>query len=614
MKSLHSVYIKILLIILLIFTLPLSIVFFYSYSSLESTIQQKIEQQARTNFDNLKTSLQNTINQISQTATYISTDMRVSELLTSYNNKLPPEQPFTYSSEIPSYMDKYEFLQFSSELRMQLSNYTDNWLPENAEISLLLNDGQFLCTWSNYNTDFKVLTDILNQSEANIYFSKAHKPLMLYNDSSLQFSLVKNFYSIYDTRQAVGKIIITMPVSTLEHILNSYQNEDLFSFYILNPQKDIITQALGKDSISAESMALIEKYDILYQSSQEHAIINRVFIDSFSLEGPSWQAYLLVPYSSIFRELIVLRQTVVIACSVLIILLTIVSLLLLYRILSPLRKLTIAMYQVKTKDWNIPPFPVRSKDEIGDLTEGFNYLMAQLHLMFEKIEESERQKGELKFEILLAQINPHFLFNTLNSIKWMAMMTRSDNIVETIRSLARLLEISMNRQTDVISIMDEVKNLRSYLDIQTLRYSELFTVTFDIDPCLENLECLKLVFQPFVENAIFYNIQDEKLLNIHILGMLKETTTRKIVVLKIIDNGKGMSEEQIHQVLSNDTSHEKSVFRGIGINNVHQRIQLKYGNSYGVSISSRPGHGLNVTIRFPAVPFVSANEKGETEK
>lgn len=599
MKPFQSVYFKILLTILLCFALPLSAVFFYTYHSMENTIQQKIVQQAYSYLDRLSESVQETVNQISDTATYISTDWRINEQLVSYYPETVEQGTYDYSYQVPAHMSKYEFLNYSSDIQRQLSNYAANWLPDSAEISLLLNDGQFFCTWTSINTDFTVLTDILQKSNGDAYFTGFHASLIQYAGNKEQISVVRKIYNIHDSRQYLGTVIITIPTDVLKQLLINYQSGELFSYYIIDTNENVIASAVGEDALPETDRDLIERYNLLHMSSGQSATLNNVFIDSLSVEGPSWKLYLLTPYDSIFQELHELRQTTIGLGFCLILLLTIVTLLLSYRFLFPLRKLTASMYEIEQGNWDTPPLPIDSRDEIGSLTERFNHLIAQLHLMFDKIKESERQKSELKFEMLLAQINPHFLFNTLNSIKWMAMMIQADNIVGTIRSLARLLEISMNRQTDVIPIWAEVENLRSYLDIQSLRYSGMFSFSFDIDPRLNDLECLKLIFQPFVENAIFYNIQEDRPLNISISGKLEGHD----VILEIIDNGKGMSEQQIQKVLSDDSPHEKSVFRGIGINNVRQRIQLKYGNSYGVFIESEPGNGLTVRIRFPAVLF-----------
>lgn len=599
MKPLQSVYTKLLLIIILFFVLPLTLLFLYGYHSLEKNLHQKILQISESNLNGMYDSLQDIINRITQAASYISSDVRLNELADLYNQMHPGTMPFTYSDQRPEYIDKYTYLNHASEIQTQLTNYADNWLPEDSSMALIFENGQFFCTWSSYNTNFEVMDDILSQSDADAYFSKVHPSLNLYSDIGNCFSFVKRIYNRNNTKQVLAWVIVTAPISALDEILKNYQS-NTFSFYILDESKNIITEVTTDTPNMPSIQELMTLYEEHYGRENNSGLtIQNTYLDCFLLDITNWSVCLSVPYNSIFQELVVLRQTILNGGTILIVFFTIVLFLLIYRLLSPLRKLAVSMTQFEQGNWDIPDIPVTSHDEIGSLTERFNHLIASLRQMFVQIKDGERQKGELKFEMLLAQINPHFLFNTLNSIKWMAAMAHADNIVETIRSLARLLDISMNRQKEVLSIEEEVLNLKSYLDIQSIRYEGLFYVQFYIDEQLNHMESLKLLFQPIVENAIIHNIQDEKPLDIQIEGRLIENN----VVLEIADNGKGMSSQQIQQVLSSDTTHEKSVFRGIGVNNVQQRIQLKYGPSYGVSITSKQGQGTRVQIRFPAIPF-----------
>lgn len=607
MKPLRSVYAKILLITILVFVFPLTLLFLYGYHSLENNLRQKTLQIAESNLNGMNKNLQDVVDRVNKTASYLSTDVRLNDLACLYIQLDSNETDFSYSGKRPDYIDKYEYLNHASEIQTQLTNYADNWLAAGSSIALIFENGQFFCTWPSYNTDFEVLENIRTQSNADAFFSNIHSPLSLYDNTGDCFSFVKKIYNRNNTRQVLAKVIITTPVSALENILKNYQN-DMFSFYIMEQSQNIVAQTAADTDGALPIQELVLQYETLYPDGTDQGVtLDHTYFDRFLIDGPGWFVCLSVPYRSIFQELMALRQTLLGGGAVLIVLLTIALLLLLYRLLLPLRKLALSMSQFEPGNWDTPDLPVTSQDEIGSLTECFNHLMARLRQMFVQIKEAERQRGELKFEMLLAQINPHFLFNTLNSIKFMAAMAHADNIVGTIRSLARLLDISMNRQKDVISIEEEIKNLKSYLDIQSIRYEGLFYVNFDIDEQLNHMESLKLVFQPIVENAIIHNIQQEEPLDIRITGQLLKND----VILEITDNGKGMSAQQIQQILSDDMTYEKSVFRGIGVNNVRQRLQLKYGAAYGVSIISAPGEGTKVRICFPAIPFEAGKGKGE---
>lgn len=403
----------------------------------------------------------------------------------------------------------------------------------------------------------------------------------------------------------LGVLVVTTPISVIRDIARRYQSSDDFSLYLFDQERKTVL-AEGAGHISAEeALSLCQQQP---DSRKVRTTAGRVlFLNCMDIPETGWLLCYMIPHDIVFAEIHHLRQAVIAAFTFLLILISLISFLIIYQLLRPIRVLQKGMQEVENGAWDLPPLPCASHDEVGMITVGFNRLMDELRSLIAQIQESEKQKGELRFEMLLAQINPHFLFNVLNSIKWMATMIHADNITNTIRSLARLLEISMNRQSDILSIQEELLNLQSYLDIQSVRYGDIFTVKYDIDAELGQYETLKLVFQPVVENAVIHNILEVSDLCITIQGRLEDGD----VVFMITDNGKGMDSQQIQQLLAGKQRNERSVFRGIGITNVQQRIQIKYGPQYGISLQSEPGRGTCVTIRFPAVPFQPPASAGD---
>lgn len=153
----------------------------------------------------------------------------------------------------------------------------------------------------------------------------------------------------------------------------------------------------------------------------------------------------------------------------------------------------------------------------------------------------------------------------------------------------------MNKMNDIIPIKDELENIRSYIQIQQIRYAGQFTVQYQIQPELLHLSSPKLLLQPIVENAILHNVSSDRLLKILIQGTIENGN----VVFHITDNGSGMSSEQIHNILTTSPREKNHVFRGIGVFNVNERLRLLYGESYGVSFHSQVGHYTKATIIFP---------------
>ena len=226
-------------------------------------------------------------------------------------------------------------------------------------------------------------------------------------------------------------------------------------------------------------------------------------------------------------------------------------------------------------------------------------------------QQNERRKSEL--DALQSQINPHFLYNTLESITWMVEAQENEGAVRMISELAKLLRVSLSRGKTIISIKDELQHSRSYMNIQLARYKERFKTEFRIEKEIENYCIVKLVIQPILENAIYYgvgNMDEDEDGRIIVSGEKKEED----ILITIEDNGMGMPEEVLEKILT-DNSKVPKHGSGVGVINVHSRIRLMFGEKYGLSIESEPDEGTRVTIRIPAIPYTPENaERLESQK
>lgn len=250
-----------------------------------------------------------------------------------------------------------------------------------------------------------------------------------------------------------------------------------------------------------------------------------------------------------------------------------------YYQLKPLLLLKENTDSVSTESLKAEIAAANSQDEIGILTRTFHDMLKQINTLIVDVKKKEQEKNELKFEILLTQINSHFLFNTLNSIKWMSIVVHTDNITAAITSLGRLLEISMNKANDILPVREELTNLKSYIQIQQIRYPGRFEIQYDIDDDILSCSTPKLVLQPLAENSILHNIERKEFLTIRISGQKKGNLL---------------------------------VFKGIGVYNVHERIQLIYGNRYGLQYESDGISYTKAILSFPEK--AEQNVKGEDKK
>ena len=233
--------------------------------------------------------------------------------------------------------------------------------------------------------------------------------------------------------------------------------------------------------------------------------------------------------------------------------------------------------------------------ELRVISESFRHMTVKISELMDRVrrEETELRKTELK--ALQAQINPHFLYNTLDSIQWMCEQGRTEDAAKMVSSLARLFRISISRGHELITIRDELRHAESYLVIQSYRYKDQFTYSFDVDPSLENCLCNKITVQPLIENAIYHGLDrsvDEGEIKI---SVKKAPDDENDILITVSDNGIGMTKEQCLSILKK----ERSDSSGIGVKNVNDRLKIYFGEKYGLSIESELDVGTTVTVRIP---------------
>ena len=239
--------------------------------------------------------------------------------------------------------------------------------------------------------------------------------------------------------------------------------------------------------------------------------------------------------------------------------------------------------------------------EFSTLSASFEHMVHMIQSLMEKVHNEEIVLRKTELKALQAQINPHFLYNTLDSIQWMCEQDNSKEAVEMVGALAKLFRISISHGNEFITIRDELRHAESYLIIQSYRYKNQFTYSFDVDESLLEYMCNKITIQPFIENAIYHGLDrmvDEGEIRICVHGDGKD------IVITVSDNGLGMTKEQCETILKKDRSDSK----GIGVKNVNDRLKIYFGDEYGISIDSELDVGTTVTIRIPKIEKGRENE------
>lgn len=263
--------------------------------------------------------------------------------------------------------------------------------------------------------------------------------------------------------------------------------------------------------------------------------------------------------------------------------------------MKPIGELNGLMKEVRQGDLSVRA-KVQSGGEFEEVCESFNLMVENTEHLIERVREEETEKMESEYRALQAQISPHFILNTINTIKWMAVIQGNKSIEQALDSFSRMLSFIVRQKDEKISIQTEQEQMKYYIDILSLRYYNKFQIDFQVDE--EAMQCctIKFLLQTLVENSVFHGFDE-----MTETGRIQVTIRRMDgqIIYEVEDNGKGIPEEQIAEILSHESEEKKGTIK-IGLYNINRRIQLIFGEEYGISIESRVGEYTIVRVVIPA--------------
>ena len=324
------------------------------------------------------------------------------------------------------------------------------------------------------------------------------------------------------------------------------------------------------------------------------------------LEGQTWYAavtklnymdgriYHLVPIGNALRSVAYTFALSVICMLVLGILLVSFSVKISRTITQPMEQLISTMESVESG--NLSPQTEEYYGEMAILSQKFNHMVRRIEAMFTEAKEQEREKHKMEMLALQSQINPHFLYNTLNSIRWLSELQGADKVTQMLDELVKLLRFAAEDTGEFITVGREVEFIISYIRILNFRYFERFSFVLDIQEEAKQFMIPRFIIQPLVENSVLHGFDSNDIcatvrIDVHLEG--------KELLLCVTDDGKGLSPEKIEEILSTERKSERSLNK-IGVYNVNQRIKLTYGKEHAIKIDSMEGCYTTVTIRIPA--------------
>lgn len=426
------------------------------------------------------------------------------------------------------------------------------------------------------------------------YFSTPHVQYLFGQQRNFVVSLSHAFY-YYDGSgsQQGGVILMDVAYSAFSELIEGTRLSTSGYLYIMDENNQIIfhpnirmlyARLIDEDTASVVSQTLGVTRDTDSQGRNRTLIIA-------SLYGTRWRVVGVAYFDEISGILKDFKNTfaVVILCAALLSLIP--ASLIAYSVTKPILHLKHKMQKVEAGDLSVT-IGERSFAEIRAVSVAFNHMLARIRSLMDQVVQEQEKKRLYELNALQAQINPHFLYNTLDSIIWMQERGKKEESITMVSALARLFRISISKGRSVISVGEELEHVRNYLIIQKMRFREKFTYEITADEQAQAEYTIKLIIQPLVENAISHGFDQTIRAQLHIRISASVTCDR--LVFRVEDDGVGMPPEQVSQLLIAPTG--KS---GIGLKNVHERIQLMCGAEYGLIIESVEEKGTVITVCLP---------------
>ncbi|MGO4547944.1 sensor histidine kinase [Paenibacillus sp. 2TAB23] len=326
--------------------------------------------------------------------------------------------------------------------------------------------------------------------------------------------------------------------------------------------------------------------------------VKRLYIYTTS-PNTEWKVMTSIANSELTKDAVVIRRVTWIATIITIIVALFISFVFSFALTNPLRKMMRLMRNVQEGDFNVQ-FQVKYRDEVGQLGTQFNRMIVRIDHLIQDIYVIEKKKKEAELHALQSQINPHFMYNTLESIRMAAELNDDQIAADMIAILGKLLRYSISDLHEEVTLENELLHMRNYVEMLNYRYPGRFQLDIQVAEALHRYPIIKLVLQPIVENAIYHGMDDSKaFMRIRI----SSEQTSQIFWLRIEDDGLGMDEETLDRLNRSLAGVEDSGVKrksgGIGLKNVNERIKLHYGNAYGLKVTSERGTGTEVMLQLP---------------
>lgn len=459
------------------------------------------------------------------------------------------------------YIDKQSRKSFKID-RIEDTNWYKTIIDKKGYYILRLNAGEKVD--SNINENYMSFIRVINDMESQ----KAIGTLIININESYFINCYKDIISKNGTN------ILLMDENN-KSIVNSKEISDF------NQINELVTKKLIKSSDEKEYKSIIEKI-----KGQ-----NYIF-SSLKIEDYNWIIISKIPFKELSKESNTFYFMTFIVTIINGILMFIGAILISRLITNPIKKLLKSMKGIERGEFNEVNIEV-GNDEIGKLRDGYNIMIFEIEKLIDRIIDQQKVKRKAELNVLQAQVKPHFLYNTLDAMGYLALSGKCDEVYEALEALGGYYRTSLSKGSEIITLGEEIDIVKNYFLLQRLRYGDIFTDTYEVDENLLHIKILKLVLQPIAENALYHGIKPKgEKGSIKFIVVLVDN----LMKISIEDNGVGMTEEELDKVVSDKIENNNLSF---GLRGTIERLRIFYGISQVYEIESRKRYGTKVTITIP---------------
>lgn len=599
---------RIILFFLVLSLIPLFITGFFSYRESSNAIESKISTYSVQVMSQVGENIERELARLENDSVEIEFSDKVQKTLLNYEK-----------------LSEWEIENAQNLMKQDLVKKF-SFLHDVSDVLIYTNAGKRIIAYGDMSFKLNIEEDYLNKY-IKALSDKKGAPVWAGVNQSLEHRMVQYATSMEQMNKSNG-ILVGRAIKSLEDgdIIGSLiirTNERFFS----NIYKDIDIGegadifVIDKDGLvvssrnsaipAAEAYKDVRLINEIKQNNANnkkvcnHTVNKNKYLVAFAyMERADWFVVSTIPYTYLNSESNKIWLNIIILGFGSFLLAVLLSYIFSLSVSRPLKKLVRAMNEVKKGNLSVN-ITDTGKDEIGEVTGNFNLMLNEIKILMDNIKSKERQKRNAELKALQAQISPHFLSNTLNTVKWLAGVQKAENIENIITSLIQLLHVSIGKGGDYISIHEEIEYLKNYLNIQEYRYFNKFKVNFDIEPEILGCRILKFLLQPVVENSLIHGIEP---MDGQGLIIVKGFRYGDCIKITVTDNGVGIPEEKLKNILGQNDNPSKSRFSGIGIGNVRERIKMNFGDAFGLHIHSVAGLYTAIEITLPVI-IEKAGEK-----